>query len=115
MRAHNQSSIFSTGGKFCLDYGLLLELHTLTLVARSYALLDKPVGVCFFRSILYKSSSSMSYTDSSNKPHYVHVLIPTFPCVSVETSAVSPSSSSLISSPRAAQTTVLICTHKVSD
>ena len=39
MRACDQSSIFSTGGKFCPDYGLLLELHALTLVARSYALL----------------------------------------------------------------------------
>ena len=30
-------------GKFCPDYGLLLlELHTLTLVARSYALLIEP-------------------------------------------------------------------------
>ena len=35
MRARDQSSIFSTGGKF----RLLLELHALTLVARSYALL----------------------------------------------------------------------------
>ena len=39
MRARDQSSIFSNGGKFRPDYGLLLELHTLTLVARSYALL----------------------------------------------------------------------------
>ena len=39
MHAHDQSSIFSTGGKFRPDYGLLLELHALTLVARSYALL----------------------------------------------------------------------------
>jgi len=39
MRARDQSSIFSTGGKFHPDYGLLLELHALTLVARSYALL----------------------------------------------------------------------------
>ena len=39
MRARDQSSIFSTGGKFRPDYGLLLELHALTLVARSYALL----------------------------------------------------------------------------
>ena len=39
MRARDQSSIFSTGGKFCPDYGLLLEFHTLTLVARSYVLL----------------------------------------------------------------------------
>ena len=40
MRARDQSSIFSTGRKFRPDYGLLLELHTLTLVARSYALLS---------------------------------------------------------------------------
>ena len=39
MHAREQSSIFSTGGKFRPDYGLLLELHALTLVARSYALL----------------------------------------------------------------------------
>ena len=39
MRARDQSSIFSIGRKFCPDYGLILELHTLTLVARSYALL----------------------------------------------------------------------------
>ena len=39
MHACDQSSIFSTGGKFRPDYGLLLELHALTLVARSYALL----------------------------------------------------------------------------
>ena len=32
-------TIFSTGGKFHPDYGLLLELHALTLVALSYALL----------------------------------------------------------------------------
>ena len=42
MRACDQSSIFSTGGKFRPDYGLLLELHALTLVARSssYVLLN---------------------------------------------------------------------------
>ena len=39
MRARDQCTIFSTGGKFYPDYGLLLELHALTLVARSYALL----------------------------------------------------------------------------
>ena len=38
MHAHDQSSIFSTGGKFRPDNGLLLELHALTLVAHSYAL-----------------------------------------------------------------------------
>ena len=45
MRARDQSSIFSTGGKFRLDYGLLLELHALTLVARSYALLCRFIHV----------------------------------------------------------------------
>ena len=39
MRARDQSSILSTGGKFRPEYGLLLELHALTLVARSYPLL----------------------------------------------------------------------------
>ena len=39
MCAHDQSSIFSTSRKFRPDYGLLLELHALTLVARSYPLL----------------------------------------------------------------------------
>ena len=36
MSARDQCSIFSAGGKFCPDYGLLLELHVLTLVTRSY-------------------------------------------------------------------------------
>ena len=41
MCARDQSSIFSAGGKFHPDYGLPLELHTLTLtlVACSYAML----------------------------------------------------------------------------
>ena len=45
MRARDQSFIFSTGGKFRPDYGLLLELHALTLVARSYALLMWGLGL----------------------------------------------------------------------
>ena len=40
MRACDQCTIFSTGGKFCPDYGLLLELHALTPVACSYVLLS---------------------------------------------------------------------------
>ena len=56
MRARYQSSIFSTGGKFCPDYGLLLELHALTLVARSYALLseaiESPLQICKLACIL---------------------------------------------------------------
>ena len=50
MRAHDQCSIFSTGGKFRPDYGLLLELHALTLVTRSYALL--PISIGFSLSCL---------------------------------------------------------------
>ena len=44
MRARDQSSIFSTSGKFCPNYGLLLELHALTLVARSYGEYCTSVG-----------------------------------------------------------------------
>ena len=51
MRAREQSSIFSTGGKFHPDYGLLLELHALTLVARSYALLV--IATCFVHHTQY--------------------------------------------------------------
>ena len=39
MHGRDQSFIFSTDRKFHFDYGLLLELHALTLVARSYTLL----------------------------------------------------------------------------
>ena len=39
MCARDQSSIFSTCGKFHPDYGLLLELHAVSLVARSFVLL----------------------------------------------------------------------------
>ena len=35
-RARDQHSIFSTVQQFCPDYGVLLELHTLTQVAHSY-------------------------------------------------------------------------------
>ena len=45
MRARDQCTIFSTGRKFRPDYGLLLELHAFTLVARSYALLIQGVHV----------------------------------------------------------------------
>ena len=42
-RAHDQCTIFSIGRKFRPDYGLLLELHTLTLVAHSYVLLPRHI------------------------------------------------------------------------
>ena len=69
MRARDQSSIFSTGGKFRSDYGLLLELHALTLVAHALAytntlfsytisILDLCSGnsVYYSDALLYKSS-----------------------------------------------------------
>ena len=51
MRARDQSSIFSIGRKFRPDYGLLLELHALTLVARSYALLIEPYHLHVYESV----------------------------------------------------------------
>ena len=45
MRARDQSSIFSNGRKFCPGYRLLLELHALTLVTRSYALLMVVIAI----------------------------------------------------------------------
>ena len=62
MRARDQCSIFSIGGKFCPDYGLLLELHPLTLVTRSYALL-----------ITY-----MQYFPNSSKIFAVPLFLPIF-------------------------------------
>ena len=50
MRAHDQSSILE---KFCLDYGLLLELHALTLVTRSYALLA--IDIAEAKVLLWRS------------------------------------------------------------
>ena len=47
MCAHDQSSIFSTGRNFRPDYGLLLELHALTLVASSYVPLVQVIS-CWF-------------------------------------------------------------------
>ena len=40
IRACDQCSIFSTVQQFFPDYGLLSQLHALTQVARSYALLS---------------------------------------------------------------------------
>ena len=54
MHTRDQSYIFSTGGKFRTDYGLLLELHTLILVARSYALLMEVNGEALQLHAAYK-------------------------------------------------------------
>ena len=53
MCVRDQCSIFSTGGKFRPDYGLLLELHAPTLVARSY------------RSCLYYQNFCYGHTASA--------------------------------------------------
>ena len=78
MRARDQSSIFSTGGKFRPDYGLLLELHALTLVARSYALLqtimnqlNSTVGLTSRRlreNTWYKNSNRLNYMSQTKHP-----------------------------------------------
>ena len=89
MRAHDQSSIFSTGGKFRPDYGLLLELHTLTQVARSYALLVKwlakkvPVNLRKYHThpwltVLPSKMSkiiSILFVGSYNKPLYLWYIL----------------------------------------
>ena len=49
MHACDQSSIFSTGGKFCPDYGLLLDLHALTLYSRLFLCsLVEAIAISFF-------------------------------------------------------------------
>ena len=58
MRARDQSSIFSTGRKFRPDYGVLLELHALILVAGSYVLL-----------IHYRTTSWFGHTHTHTLHH----------------------------------------------
>ena len=67
MCACDQCTIFSTGEKFCPDYGLLLELHALTLVDRSYALLAKPRSciLLVIQSILVRQCLGAFPTTSS--------------------------------------------------
>ena len=64
MRARDQSSIFSTGGKFHPDYGLLLELHALTLVARSYVLLTVETPLNLVHKISNTSLNVANFTGS---------------------------------------------------
>ena len=53
--------MFCTGGKFRPDYGLLLELHALTLVARSYALL---AGLCWTVAVLSSGADAPLIVDA---------------------------------------------------
>ena len=73
--ARNQSSIFSTGRKFCSDYGLLLELHALTLVARSYVLLVQIKTPMWFYSHDLGNQQRMCSIVSkrSQSPKFVYV------------------------------------------
>jgi len=66
MCARDQGSIFSTGGKFHSDYGLLLELHTLTLVACSYALLNVAM---VWQSVLSSVKSILSQLPGTGDCH----------------------------------------------
>ena len=50
-------------GNFALYYGLLLELHALTLVARSYALLLVPNILFCTIPILAYSAHNLTYYD----------------------------------------------------
>ena len=72
MRARDQSSIFSTGGKFRPDYGLLLELHALTLVACSYALLVHTHSTTWphiLPSLIISHRHTLSMYSTPSPPH----------------------------------------------
>ena len=55
MRARDQCSIFRTGGKFRPDYGLLLELHALTLSRPFLCTLDitNAIILCLGLTLLF--------------------------------------------------------------
>ena len=71
MRACDQCTIFSTGEKFCPDYGLLLELHALTLVTRSYALLH--ITTCLTSVALTCLIFVLDVAQKSRRYFYVRV------------------------------------------
>ena len=97
MCARDQSSIFSTGGKFRPDYEFLLELHTLTLVARSYVLLVLPITMLNFSALVTHSAHRPQCVGSlldcltvaalmvTNEPDGSHMLRPVAAIVRVET------------------------------
>ena len=68
-------------GNFALDYGLLLELHTLTLVASSYVLLVQVISCWFLEHqqplrlevIYYKQQQVFMNIDIfAEKVEYIH-------------------------------------------
>ena len=92
MCARDQSSIFSTGRKFRPDYGVLLELHTLILVAGSYVLL-----------IHYRTTSWFGHTHTLSISH-----LPPPPSVDVQHPAITEHLVLLIHSPSDQQLGVII-------
>ena len=93
MCAHDQSSIFSTGRKFRPDYGVLLELHALILVAGSYVLL-----------IHYRTTSWFGHTHTPlHLPH-----LPPPPSIDVQYPAITYCLVLLIQSPSDQQLGVII-------
>ena len=79
MCARDQSSIFSTGGNFRPDYGLLLELHALTLVTSSYMPLVQVISCWFLEQplrlevIYYKQQQVLMNIDIfAEKVEYIH-------------------------------------------
>ena len=72
MRACDQSSIFSIGGKFCPDCGLLLELHALTLIARSYVLLATSLHVIYSPTGL---STTMQVIETKTNQRALKILV----------------------------------------
>ena len=96
MRAHDQSSIFSSGRKFRPDYGVLLELHTIILVAGSYVLL-----------IHYRTTSWFGHTPSISH-------LPPPPSVDVQQPGVTYGCVHLIHSPSDQQLGVIVSIVKTA-
>ena len=92
MRARDQSSIFSTGRKFRPDYGVLLELHALILVAGSYVLL-----------IHYRTTSWFGHTHTPSISH-----LPPPPSVDVQQPGITYGLVHLIQSPTDQQLGVIV-------
>ena len=98
MRARDQSSIFSIGRKFHPDYGVLLELHALILVASSYVLL-----------IHFRTTSWFGHTHTPSISH-----LPPPPSVDVQHPAITYRLPLLIQSPSDQQLGVIVSIVKTA-
>ena len=72
----NEASIFSTVKSFRLDYGLLLELHALTLAARCYVLLF--LVMCVFPPSLFLPLSTLHPFGPSSLFSFYFTSLPPF-------------------------------------